>query len=103
MSRLSPSAAADSSELMTGPERVERVRNPMSIVHLATKKFLEKNLPLALESLLLGPDTKHRYSTVACYTTRRGHVVEMGSGTSGLVLLCRAKQRVISVDTTRYG
>ncbi|OLD11173.1 MAG: hypothetical protein AUI93_05375 [Crenarchaeota archaeon 13_1_40CM_3_52_10] len=88
---------------MTGPERVETVRNPMSIVHLATKKFLEKNLPLSLESLLLGADTKHRYSKVACYITRRGLVLELGSGTSGLVLLSREKQRVISVDRTRYG
>ncbi len=79
------------------------MRNPMSIVHLATTKFLEKKLPLSLESLLLGADTKHRYSKLACYITRRGLVLELGSGTSGLGLLSREKQRVISVDRTRYG
>src|SRR5438094_7213890 len=86
---------------MTDPERVETMRNPMSIVHLETKKFLEKNLPLSLESFLLGEDTKHRYSKLACYITRRGLVLELGSGTSGLALLSREKQRVISVDRTR--
>ncbi|TMI32486.1 class I SAM-dependent methyltransferase [Candidatus Bathyarchaeota archaeon] len=75
----------------------------MSIVHLSTKRFLQKNLPPSLESLLLGADTKHRYSKLACYISCRGLVLELGSGTSGLVLLSREKRRVISVDRTRYG
>src|SRR5436309_15922862 len=75
----------------------------MSIVHLSTKRFLQKNLPPSLESLLLGADTKHRYSKLACYISCRGLVLELGSGTSGLVLLSRETRRAISVDRTRYG